>query len=168
VRLATPQDCERVAWVLRAAFAEFEPLYTRAGFEATTPSAHEVARRLAAGPIWVATDGDAAVGTVSALDRGDDVYVRGLAVVAAARGHGIAPRLLDTVQTFAHRLGRHRLCLSTTPFLFASIRLYQRAGFRQLPDPLDLHGTPLIAMEKDLTADETHAWGADWWGLATD
>jgi hypothetical protein len=41
--------------------------------------------------------------------------------------------------------------LSTTPFLHDAIRLYERAGFERRPALLDLHGTPLFAMIKELT-----------------
>ncbi|MGQ0642967.1 MAG: GNAT family N-acetyltransferase [Gemmatimonadaceae bacterium] len=66
IRLATAQDAESVCATLHDAFAQFEPLYTPAGFRATTPAASEIERRFAEGPIWVAESAGYVVGTVSA------------------------------------------------------------------------------------------------------
>jgi GNAT superfamily N-acetyltransferase len=151
IRRAGPGDADQVAALLLAAFREFEPLYTPAGYQATTPSAPEIAARLAEGPTWIVLDGAVVVGTVSALDRGDEVYIRSMAVHPARRGHGLASQLLTVVHAYAISRGARRLTLTTTPFLTDAIRLYERTGFQRSPGPgLDLHGTPLFAMTKEL------------------
>src|SRR2546428_2972774 len=71
IRRATDKDVDTVARVLKDAFLEFERLYTRAGYDATTPDAAHVRERLAEGPTWLAEDGGAIVGTVSAVARDD-------------------------------------------------------------------------------------------------
>jgi ribosomal protein S18 acetylase RimI-like enzyme len=73
-----------------------------------------------------------------------------MAVLPSARGRGIATQLLRTVEAFAVSRRARRVTLSTTPFLTDAIRLYEQAGFRRTPAPLDLHGTPLIGMVKEL------------------
>ncbi|MBI4499718.1 MAG: GNAT family N-acetyltransferase [Gemmatimonadetes bacterium] len=133
-----------------AAFREFEPLYTSAGFRATTPPPSEIARRLAEGPTWIAKEQETVLGTVSALDRGEEVYIRSMAVLPSARGRGLASQLLTVVHAYAVSQGARRLSLTTTPFLMAAIRLYERTGFKRTSDVLDLHGTPLFAMTKQL------------------
>ena len=148
------QDAGTIAGILLDAFREFEPLYTPGGFRATTPTATAISARWPEGPCWIARLDGQAVGTVSAIDQGDEVYVRSMAVTPASRGTGVASALLDTVTLFALECGAHRMRLSTTPFLHAAIRLYERDGFRSLPEPLDLHGTPLIAMVKTLPRDQ--------------
>jgi len=150
IDLAKPRDVDAIADLLLAAFREFEPLYTPAGYRATTPTATELAARLADGPTWIATVDGAVAGTVSAVVEGDEVYVRSMAVRPDVRGCGIATALLDRVTAFAHERGARRLTLKTTPFLAGAIRLYERAGFRRTGKPSKLHGTPLIAMAKDL------------------
>jgi putative acetyltransferase len=151
IREATPGDAEAVAAVLAAAFREFEPLYTPGAFRATVLSADEVRRRLAEGRTWLAEYGHSVVGTVSAVGRGDALYVRSMAVSPNARGRGVASRLLATIEAFALAHGFRRLELSTTPFLRAAITLYERAGFRFGGDgPRDLSGTRLLAMTKEL------------------
>jgi len=147
---AKPRDVRAIADLILAAFREFEPLYTPAGYRATTPTATELARRLAEGPTWIAVVDGAVVGTVSAVVEGDEVYVRSMAVRPEARGCGVAAQLLDWVTAFARARGARTLTLKTTPFLAGAIRLYERAGFRRTANPSDLHGTPLIEMAKDL------------------
>ncbi len=43
IERASPAVSREIAEVLRAAFSEFEPLYTPAAFRATTPPAEEIA-----------------------------------------------------------------------------------------------------------------------------
>ena len=139
-----------MAAVLLAAFRDFEPLYTAQGFRATTPTAEEIARRLTEGPSWIALDDGQVVGTVSAVEGADEIYLRSMAVLPSARGRGVATRLLQTAEAFAVSRQVRRLTLSTTPFLTDAIRLYEQAGFRRTSAPLDLHGTPLFGMVKEL------------------
>jgi GNAT superfamily N-acetyltransferase len=103
------------------------------------------------GPVWVAVRDGAVVGTVSVVPRGESLYLRGMAVLPAARGRGLGEALLSRVEEFAAAHGYERLWLSTTPFLSRAIRLYERAGFRRSDDgPHELFGTPLFTMEKAL------------------
>lgn len=46
IRQAEPSDAAVVAEVLYESFVEFKPLYTRGGFEATTPPAAQVLIRM--------------------------------------------------------------------------------------------------------------------------
>ena len=86
IRAANTNDAPSIAAVLRAAFLEYEPLYTPEGFTATTPSADRILQRLSEGPIWVAVQGERVVGTVCAVPKGQICYVRGMAIVPSARG----------------------------------------------------------------------------------
>ncbi len=148
---AEPADAAAIAAVLAAAFREFEPLYTPAAFRATTPTAAEIEARWSEGPVWIARLGGAAVGTVGAVERAEELYIRSMAVVPAARGRGVAGALLSTVESHARSRGDARLTLSTTPFLTGAIALYERSGFERRLEPLSLHGTELWAMTKALT-----------------
>ena len=134
------------------AFAEYEPLYTPAGFAATAITATQVVSRTAEGPVWVAVLDESIVGTASVIAKGDSLYIRGMAVLPAARGLRIGELLLKHVEQFAVAGNFRRLLLSTTPFLHRAIRLYERFGFRRTNDgPQDLFGTPLFSMEKVLS-----------------
>jgi ribosomal protein S18 acetylase RimI-like enzyme len=151
LRLARPSDAGAIAATLRAAFADFEDLYTPPAFAATTPTPEQVADRFEEGPIWLAERDLQVLGTVSVIPRPGELYIRSLAVRPTARGQGIAARLLRAVEDFAAPQGYRRLLLTTTPFLGAAIRLYEQAGFRRTGEQADLFGTALIWMAKDLT-----------------
>jgi ribosomal protein S18 acetylase RimI-like enzyme len=151
VRRAETTDAPVVAAVLHEAFAEFRPLYTAEGFSATAVSPQVVIERMKAGPVWLALDAAGVVGTASAVAKESSFYLRGMAVLPAARGLRIGERLLQEVEAFARNQGHCRLLLSTTPFLAAAIRLYTRCGFRRCEGTDDLFGTPLFTMEKALT-----------------
>jgi ribosomal protein S18 acetylase RimI-like enzyme len=157
VRLATEDESAPIASVLHQAFREFEPLYTPEGFAATTPDSEIIRQRWHEGPVWVALQSGNIVGTVSALPRGDSLYVRSMAVLPHTRGLGVGRALLQEVEKFATFQGFHRIFLSTTPFLDGAIKLYLRYGFRLTNEgPFDLHGTPLFTMEKLLKPTTHH------------
>jgi ribosomal protein S18 acetylase RimI-like enzyme len=151
VRRAQPTDVAAIAGTLRDAFAPFEPLYTPAGFTATTPGPEQLLARWREGPVWVAERDGAIVGTVSAVQRPGEVYVRSMAVRPEAQGVGAGAELLRTVERFGRDTGERRLSLTTTPFLAAAIRLYQRHGFVTIGQA-DLFGTPLLVMGKEISA----------------
>jgi GNAT superfamily N-acetyltransferase len=151
IRMAVPDDAARVASVLSDSFVEYEPLYTREAFAATTPASDQIQSRMKEGPVWIALHDEVVVGTVSAVPRGEALYIRGMAVLPSARGQQIGELLLREIEDFASRRGYKRLFLSTTPFLTRAIRLYERSGFRRSTEgPHDLKGTPLFTMVKSL------------------
>lgn len=152
LRRAVSTDAESIASVLSAAFVEYKNLYTEEGFAATTPGSEEIQRRISEGPVWVALLDGRHIGTIAAVSQDETLYIRGMAILPAARGFGIGKKLLAQVEDFAMRDGYRRLLLSTTPFLERAIRLYEHAGFsRNGEGPHDLNGTPLFSMEKILT-----------------
>jgi GNAT superfamily N-acetyltransferase len=149
IRRAISEDSAAISKLLYECFAEFAPLYTPQGFAATTPAAEQVMTRMNEGPLWIAVLGDDVVGSVGAVAKGRSLYIRGMGVLPSARGSGVGAQLLAQVERWAAECGSTRLFLSTTPFLHAAIRLYERYGFRRTCDgDHDLFGTPLLTMEK--------------------
>lgn len=153
IRRASPGDSAAIAAVLHDAFAEYKDLYTEGGFAATTPNEEEVLRRMQEGPVWIALRDSAVMGTVAAvLQSASSVYIRGMAVLPTARGTGAGTALLRCVEAWSASQECTRLFLSTTPFLFSAIRLYETVGFRRTNDDVhDLFGTPLFTMEKTIS-----------------
>jgi ribosomal protein S18 acetylase RimI-like enzyme len=151
IREARPEDAEAIARVLYESFIEFRALYTDGGFAATTPNAEQIRVRMGEGPVWQAVRNGTALGTVAAVVKGSRLYMRGMAVLPSARGLGIAARLLELVEERARRERCGSVFLSTTPFLYGAIRLYERAGFRRSDEgPRELGGTALFTMEKSI------------------
>jgi GNAT superfamily N-acetyltransferase len=151
IRLAWPDDAAVVATVLLQSFVEFESFYTRDAFAATTPDAAHVLARMREGPVWLAFRNAEVLGTVAAVLKGELAYIRGMAVLPAARRLKVGHRLLEHVEDWAFQEGCNRLLLSTTPFLDAAIRLYEKFGFQRIAEGAqDLFGTPLFTMEKAL------------------
>ena len=103
------------------------------------------------GPAWVAVQDGRIVGTVAAVPRGEELYVRSMAVLPVARGEGIGEMLLGSVEEFAWAHEHTRLVLSTTPFLERAIARYEKWGFRRCDEgPHELFGTSLFTMVKEL------------------
>ena len=149
IRRAGADDAAAISTVLYESFKEFRVLYTDGGFAATALGAEQILLRMQEGPVWIALRGDAVLGTVAAVVKGESVYVRGMAVLPASRGAGAGAALLREVESWAGSERCGRLFLSTTPFLASAIRLYERFGFRRVEeDRQDLFGTPLLTMEK--------------------
>jgi ribosomal protein S18 acetylase RimI-like enzyme len=115
VRLAAPGDAAAIASVLYKSFVEYEALYTREGFATTVSTPNLVQARMDEGPVWVALEKGAVVGTVSAVLKDQGLYIRGMAVDPSARGKGIGRKLLDYAEEFAIESRCSRLFLSTTP-----------------------------------------------------
>jgi len=152
IRMATPDDASLIAAVLYDSFLEYESLYTRDAFAATVLTGDQIRGRIGQGRVWVALWNDAIVGTVSAVPKDDELYIRSMAVAPSARGRRVGELLLRQIESSALAEGYMRLTLVTTPFLTRAIRLYDRFGFQRVDGDLDnLFGTPLIAMEKRLT-----------------
>jgi hypothetical protein len=151
VRMAAPDDAARIASVLAESFVEHESAYTPEAYAATVLDSEQVLSRLREGPVWVAVREGEVVGTVSAIPKGDALYIRGMAVLPQARGDQTGKLLLKSIESFAAGHGYGRLVLSTTPFLDRAIRLYENFGFRRSnAGPHDLFGTALFTMEKTM------------------
>lgn len=154
IRFATTNDAQPIAALLRESFVEYERLYTPEGFAATAITREQIIARMSEGPVWVAACSEKIVGTVSVVAKAESLYIRGMAVLPAARGERIGELLLNHVEEFARVEGFSRLFLSTTPFLDRAIRLYERFDFRRTSEgPNDLFGTPLLTMEKSSKAE---------------
>jgi diamine N-acetyltransferase len=153
IRLAVPGDSSDVASLMRRSFIEYEDQYTPEGFAATVLRPDQVQARMKEGPMWVALENEAVVGTVSAVLKDEGLYIRSMAVDPLARGKRIGRKLLDRAEAFAVQRECKRLFLSTTPFLSHAIKLYEDYGFcRSNEGPNKLFGTPLFTMIKHLHA----------------
>ena len=85
------------------------------------------------GRIFIAeTDGEP-VGCCAMVPTDDAVEVCKMTVTPAARGLGLARRLLEACEAAAREMGAARLYLETNSALKPAIALYESAGFVHLP-----------------------------------
>ncbi len=152
VRLASLEEADAIANILREAFAEFESDYTPEAFAVVTPPADEIAGRFDEGPIWVAVKDDRVVATVSAVHEPEWLYIRSMAVLPTAQRLGLGRKLLEAVEAYAIEKGFERLFLYTTHFSSGAIKLYEKNGFRRGRDTSadEWYGTPGLSMEKKI------------------
>jgi N-acetylglutamate synthase-like GNAT family acetyltransferase len=148
VREASQADIRAISEILGHAFAEFEDLYTLEAYVATVLPDDGVRNRLEEGPVWVAERESVVIGTAGAISVPNALMVRGMAVHPAARGLGVAKRLLYEVEKFARQNGYKQLSLFTTPFLTQAISMYQASGFCFTGETAKPHGTRLLHMAK--------------------
>jgi len=80
------------------------------------------------------------------LSRADEAEVRMLAVDEAARGRGIADRLMATCETLARNEGLAAVILCTETGMQAAQRLYERRGYLRDPSrDWQIHHVRLLA-----------------------
>src|SRR5437870_4822677 len=98
IRMAVPGDARSIASVLYESFIEYKSLYTQKGFAATTPASDRIQDRMKEGPVWVALNKSMIIGTVSAVPQAGALYIRGMAILPAARGLRIGELLLKQIE----------------------------------------------------------------------
>src|SRR5882762_1816433 len=98
IRLAQDIDAADISSLLYESFTEYESRYNPESFAATAIPSEQVSNRIAEGPVWVAVSRERIMGTVSAIPKGDSLYIRGMGVLPEARGERIGERLLRTVE----------------------------------------------------------------------
>jgi N-acetylglutamate synthase-like GNAT family acetyltransferase len=83
------------------------------------------------GEFWVARDNGSVVGTIAAIDIGDDtVALRKLFVARAHRGGtGLAASLMRTLVAWAGGRGVRTIFLGTTAVMSAAHRFYEKHGY---------------------------------------
>jgi len=111
-----------------------------------------IAKRLKEMIIFVATKdsggvlGTIACGTLSSREG----HLRGMAVLPALRGTGLADQLLAHAESHLLQKGCVRISLDTTAPLQRAICFYERFGFRVSGKVQDYFGMPLFEYIKEL------------------
>jgi GNAT superfamily N-acetyltransferase len=86
------------------------------------------------------------------LTSADEAGFRMLVVAPVARGSGIGERMVRYCLDRARAAGKRRMVISTDPRMTAAHRLYERLGFRRLPerDWSPMTGVNLLVYALDL------------------
>lgn len=149
IQNASIADAPCISKVLLHSFIQFKSFYTPEAFAATTVSADEVLKRLKEGNVWVAVKDEHIIGTVAVVKQGNDLYIRGMAVLPEARGLQIGWKFLEHIQQYAMENNCKSLFLSTTPYLPSAIHLYKKFGFEQIGEVDNgFYGTLIFTMKK--------------------
>lgn len=155
VRPAAAGDVDAMRACLLAAFEPYRADYTPGAFLDTVPDPEAIARRLREMTLLVATSAAAGaarvVGTIGhqVLEPGVG-HLRGMAVLPAFQGRGVAERLLAAAEAALAAGGCRRVTLDTTRPLARAIRFYERQGYRPTGVVTDFHGMPLFEYAKRL------------------
>ncbi|KQR61528.1 MULTISPECIES: GNAT family N-acetyltransferase [Brevundimonas] len=102
------------------------------------------------GRIFIAEKDGEAMGCCAMVPTDDGVEVCKMTVTPAARGLGLARRLLDACEAAAREMGAARLYLETNSALKPAIALYEGAGFLHLPPRPTPYARADVFMEKRL------------------
>ena len=125
IRTATPQDCERIRTIARAAFAKYVP---RIGRE-PAPMNADFAAEIAADHVVVIAAAAGIGGYMIAWPEPDAYFIDALAVDPAEQGKGLGRRLIDHAVAEARRLQLSALRLCTNEAMTENLAIYAHIGF---------------------------------------
>jgi len=121
-------DPEEIVALVHRAFGEYRGvLKPESG--ALSETVESLGKRLQANRLFLAEEAGKLCGAVFAARKGDAVYLDRLSVDPAARGRGIARRLIAAVEAYAREIGAARVTLGVRLALPGNIAYFQRQGF---------------------------------------
>jgi GNAT superfamily N-acetyltransferase len=104
-----------------------------------------------AGVFFVADGGERLIGCSGWRRHGGDAELKRMFTAPAARGRGLARRLLATVEESARAAGCGRVILETGDRQPEAIALYESAGYRRIEDFGHYRGAPgVLSYAKEL------------------
>ena len=131
LRAATEADAPVLARTIAAAFEQYRgKLVPESGAFRETAEAIAAELKKGAGAI-IAEQAGAVVGCVMIQEMEGDLYFGRLSVVPAARGTGLARRLIDAVEAEARRRGLGGVRLGVRVVLTKNQRLFGSLGYRE-------------------------------------
>jgi ribosomal protein S18 acetylase RimI-like enzyme len=157
VQPARPEDFDRIAELTVRVYVDGG--LSSSGY--TAELADVVGRSTRSELLVVRDAGGCVVGSVALVLAGDfgevttsdeEAAFRMLVVDPAVRGRGLGELLVASCLDRAREAGKRRMVLSTGPTMAAAHRLYERLGFRRLPerDWSPVPGVDLLVYARDL------------------
>ena len=168
IRKATPSDSSGILECLRAAFEVYRSRYTPGAFVDTVLTADALQHRLATMCVLVAvSESGEIVGTIGGhvvdaglsqkkvsrekVDQEKEGHIRGVAVLPAWQGSGVAAQLLKSIESELRNQGCSVISLDTTEPLLPAMRFYEKNGFRKSGKVTNFFDMPLFEYVKLLT-----------------
>lgn len=132
LRPATIGDASVLAVTIAAAFEQYRGrLVPESGAFRETADGIAAELKKGAGAIIAERNG-VVLGCVMIKLEEDDLYLGRLSVVPAARGQGLAARLIEAVEDEARRRGMPGVRLGVRVVLTGNQRLFQSLGYREI------------------------------------
>jgi GNAT superfamily N-acetyltransferase len=151
IRSANAEDAPAILGCLAAAFEPYRSSYTPGAWLDTVLSPETLQERFSSMEMLVAISPQEGVaGTIAFAAKGDEGHLRGMAVLPAWQGKGVAEALLLAAE--AELVGRKcvRITLDTTEPLQRAMRFYEKQGYRHSGRVADFFGMRLHEYTKHL------------------
>ncbi|HTV64152.1 MAG TPA: GNAT family N-acetyltransferase [Bryocella sp.] len=152
IRKANAEDALAVLNCLAMAFAPYRARYSPGAWEDTVLTSDTLQQRMASMHVLVAVSPQEGIaGTIAfALMDDREGHLRGMAVLPAWQGRGVAEALLLAAESELASLRPLRVTLDTTQPLERAMRFYEKHGYRKSGKVVDFFGMPLYEYIKEL------------------
>ena len=128
LRPAVPEDVAAITDLVRDAFAQYTPLIGKP----PAPALYDYAAIVARGRVTVAMSGEAMLGVIYIYPEAEDgMMLDVLAVSEAARGQGLARRLIEAAEDQARDEGALRMRVYTNAVMAGPQALYPKLGYHE-------------------------------------
>jgi putative acetyltransferase len=130
VRHVAAEDVERVVALVAATLAEFGLEFGRGATTDAELYALPASYAERGGAFWVATEGEALLGTCGVFPVAHATYeLRKMYLAPAARGHRLGEQMLDVAVAWVKDHGGKRIVLDTVETMARAIAFYEHHGF---------------------------------------
>ncbi len=145
IRSADADDAPAILGCLAAAFEPYRTSYTPGAWLDTVLTSETLEHRLATMSVLVAVSpGEGIIGTIAlSIAAAGEGHLRGMAVLPAWQGRGVAEALLESAETELVSAKCHRATLDTTEPLERAMRFYEKHGYRRSGKITDFFGMRL-------------------------
>jgi len=155
IRNATPEELDNVSLLLKRAYQQYKHIIKPAAWRLYLEDIIDVRSRLEDSELIVAELDGKLAGTVTLYLKGSSVNeegwpegwagVRLLGVDPKYRGRGIGHELMEECVRRCKEKGIIAIGLHTTEFMDVARRMYERMGFKRVPE-FDFHPSPDVVV----------------------
>lgn len=145
IRPANDRDLPGILKCLAEAFEPYRRQYTSEAFADTVLDRESLNVRMKSMRIIVAAANGGIIGTIAGAKHDGGVgHLRGMAIMPAFKGRGVAAELLHAIEAHLRTSGCTRITLNTTEPLLAAMKFYEKHGYTRTGRVADFFGMRLI------------------------